>query len=145
MPELIPQAGVIPYRRSAMQVEFCLITSVGGQRWGFPKGIIEHGDTPTETALKEAHEEAGLVGTIVGEPLGEYQYQKWGTTLEVTVFLMEVSRADDEWDECEIRQRDWLPAHAAAERIDRPELSELLQAAVLRLSDELPANSKNRR
>jgi 8-oxo-dGTP pyrophosphatase MutT (NUDIX family) len=94
-----------------------LITSTNRGHWGFPKGIIEGNDTAHDTALAEAHEEAGLQGRIVGEPIGEYRYQKWGTDLDVTVYLMEVEAADDDWLESGVRQREWVAAIEAQERI----------------------------
>jgi 8-oxo-dGTP pyrophosphatase MutT (NUDIX family) len=96
----------------------------------FPKGIIDPGETYAETALKEAHEEAGLHGRIVGEPLGTYEYSKWGTTLEVTVVLMEVSHCDNHWPESSLRQRRWLPASEAIEILSKEELVNLLQRAI---------------
>ena len=87
-----------------------------------------------ETALQEAREEAGIHGRLVGEPLGAYRYRKWGTVLDVLVYLMEVTQVDDSWPESELRSRAWLSADAALGRLDREELRELLRVAVSRLS-----------
>ena len=130
----ILQASAVPYRRRKGEVEFCLITSSRKKRWGFPKGIIDPGETAEETALKEAEEEAGLHGRIRGEPLGEYDYRKWGTVLTVTVYLMEVTAADDDWEEADWRDRAWHAAKDARAAIDRGELRQVLDAAVDRLS-----------
>jgi len=129
----IAQAGAIPYRRGP-EIEFCLITSSSGLRWGFPKGIIEPGNSAADTALQEAYEEAGLQGRLVGEPLGTYRYQKWGTNLDVTVYLMEVSQADDSWEEAAIRERLWVSPAEALDRLDREELQGLLRSALVRLA-----------
>jgi phosphohistidine phosphatase len=127
------QASVIPYRHRDGGPEFCLITSIRKGRWGFPKGIIDPGETAEETALKEAEEEAGLYGRIEGGPLGGYEYYKWGTVLSVTVFLMHVTAAADDWDEADVRERDWFGVEEARGRIDRVELRELLDAAAERI------------
>ena len=134
MPEPIQQASAIPYRRAGGALEFCLITSTSGNRWGFPKGIVEGDDTHEETALAEALEEAGLQGRIVGEPLGAYRYHKWDTTLDVVVYLMEVTRADDVWHEAELREREWVSPDEALARIDREEILALLARAMERLN-----------
>lgn len=131
---VIPQASAIPFRWSGDEPEFCLITSLKRKRWGFPKGIIDPGETYDVTALKEAHEEAGLHGSIVGEPLGEYEYRKWGAILEVTVVLMEVHVAEDTWEESEVRDRQWVTADAARSMLHRNELVELLDTAMERIS-----------
>jgi len=129
----IPQASVVPYRQRDGQLEFCLITSASGRRWGFPKGIIDPGETAEETALKEAEEEAGLHGRIDENPLGHYEYRKWGTVLSVTCYLMEVTAADDDWPEADFRGRRWCGAGEARQAIDRRELLDLLDAAVERI------------
>lgn len=134
MPDVIFQASAIPYRRRNGQLEFCLITSMSGKRWGFPKGIVDPGNSPTETALLEAAEEAGLEGRIIGEPLGTYEYQKWSSELVVAVFVMEVSQANDAWQEADLRERVWLTAEQAIDRLDRPALKTMLRRAIAQLN-----------
>jgi len=138
MTNLIPQAAAIPFRRSGDRLEICLITSLTRKRWIFPKGIIDPGETVAETALKEAFEEAGLHGRIVGDPMGTYTYSKWGTTLEVTVVLMEVERADASWEEAELRQRRWVSPDEALELVSQAELVHLLRKALLVLERSDP-------
>jgi len=129
------QAGTIPYRIRNGRPEFCLITSIRKGNWGFPKGVIDPGETPEETALKEAEEEAGLHGHVVGDPLGQYEYRKWGTVLLVTVYLMQVTAVDDEWDEADLRQRRWCRAEEARAALRRGELRELLDAALEQIAE----------
>ncbi len=136
------QAAAIPYRLRDRQPEFCLITSISKGQWGFPKGIIDPGQTPQQTALKEAEEEAGLYGRIVGEPLGQYEYHKWGTALLVTAFLMEVTAVEDDWQEADLRQRIWCPADQARAALSRDELRDVLDAAVRRLRPQRPPKQK---
>lgn len=130
----ILQACAIPYRKTDGRAEFCLITSIKKGRWGFPKGIIDPGETAEETALKEAHEEAGIRGRIEGDPLGEYEYRKWGTVLWVTAYLMRVTATDDDWVEAHLRNREWCSAEEARAAINREELIALLDTAVERVS-----------
>ena len=132
----IQQASAVPYRKRYGRVEFCLITSARRRRWGFPKGIIDPGETPRQTALKEAEEEAGLHGRIEGECLGQYEYRKWGTVLVVTGYLMRVTAADDDWEEAGWRDRAWHSAEGARTVIDRDELRDLLEAAIERIGSE---------
>jgi 8-oxo-dGTP pyrophosphatase MutT (NUDIX family) len=129
----VDQASALPYRIRGGQLEFCLITSNGRRRWSFPKGIIDSGETPAETALKEAAEEAGLRGEICGKPLGKYQYSKWGRSLTVVVLLMKVRRASSQWDEADQRQRQWVPPREAVEIVDRPRLRRFVREAIKRL------------
>ena len=127
------QASALPYRFRQGRLEFCLITSTGRRRWSFPKGVIDPGETPAETALKEAAEEAGLQGEICGKPLGKYQYAKWGRSLTVVVMLMKVRRAASRWDEADQRKRQWVASQEAVEIVDRPRLRRFVRAAIKRL------------
>jgi phosphohistidine phosphatase len=130
-PEPIFQASVIPFQRRNGQLEFCLITTRKGN-WIFPKGIIDPGETIQQTAIKEALEEAGIRGRILDPPLGGYEYFKWGTTLSVTVLLMEVSDVEDTWEE-NWRQRRWFTVDQARALVLRLELKELLESAIARI------------
>jgi 8-oxo-dGTP pyrophosphatase MutT (NUDIX family) len=126
------QASVVPFRRVEQELEFCLITSRRTGRWGFPKGTIERGESIEQAALKEALEEAGLLGEIIGG-LGHYAYAKDGRSLDVGVLLMEVSVADDHWKESHQRRRLWAGADEARGLLCRPHLQRLLAAALERL------------
>jgi 8-oxo-dGTP pyrophosphatase MutT (NUDIX family) len=130
----IAQACAVPYRTLQGAPEFCLITSLNKRRWGFPKGTIDPGETYSDTALKEAYEEAGLRGEIVDEPLGCYDYAKWGASLRVTVVLMRVAETHDDWLEAGLRQRAWCTAEEAQRRIANANQRRLLEAAVGRLA-----------
>jgi phosphohistidine phosphatase len=134
-PRPIYQAAAVPYRLRNGAAEFCLITSFRKTRWGIPKGIIDPGETPQQTALKEAEEEAGLFGRLEGEALGEFEYCKWGTVLYVTVFLMRVTQADDDWEEAEFRQRAWYGPDEAREVMYRDELRHMIDSAMERIGD----------
>jgi 8-oxo-dGTP pyrophosphatase MutT (NUDIX family) len=119
------QAAAIPIRHNKV----CLVTSSNGKRWVVPKGLIDPGKTAGETALNEAWEEAGLVGTLSSEPVGSYLYSKLGRTYHVVVFLMHVTKATETWPECNLRQRIWVGVDRALDQIDDPGLRELIEAA----------------
>jgi len=129
------QAAVFPFRRNAHGLEICLIRKKGfRKKWGIPKGFIARGDTSKETALKEAREEAGLRGRLVGGAIGRYEYRKWGTTLEVAVYLMQVKREQDDWDEANFRERRWTPFARAAKLLARHPARSLMPTVKRRLS-----------
>src|SRR6516165_7806532 len=94
-PNVIRQAGVL----AIIGERICLVSSRGGKRWVVPKGCLEPGKTSGEIALQEAWEEAGLTGVLEPEPIGSYLYTKTGFTYHVTVFVMLVSEAAEDWPE----------------------------------------------
>ena len=85
------QVAAIPFRRSSSCVEFCLIKSSSGRRI-FPKGKVEEGERPWDSAAREAKEEAGILGTVSQQPLTTFWYDrpKRGTHEMVTAYLLEV-------------------------------------------------------
>jgi len=123
----IRQAAALPVRDG----DICLVTSRNGKRWVAPKGCMEPGKTAGEIALQEAWEEAGLVGVLEPEPIGSYFYQKDGLTCHVIVFLMEVTSESAVWPEQSFRQRRWLSAAKAAERVADPGLRALIEGAAV--------------
>src|SRR5262249_35031825 len=125
-PRVIEQSAVIPYRLCDGTPEVLVITSSDGLRWVVPKGMIEPGMTPAESAGKEALEEAGVLGEVVAGPLGTYEYRKWGATCRVEVFLLRVDEVLDSWDE-QFRTRVWLPVETAASRMTFPALAALVR------------------
>jgi 8-oxo-dGTP pyrophosphatase MutT (NUDIX family) len=122
----LAQAGAIPVKNGRI----CLITSSNGKRWVVPKGIIDPGHTAREAALQEAWEEAGLAGSLRGEPVGTYLYEKWGRTCHVTVFVMDVTEAAENWPECTVRQRCWVSAAEVLKRIDDSGLREVVRGVL---------------
>jgi len=127
------QASAVPYRFDGDNLEFCLITTSSKRRWCLPKGIIDPGERPEETAVKEADEEGGLEGEICGPPLGSYKYHKWGRKLHVVVFLMKVHEARGDWEEAHLRDRRWVHLEEAVEMLSAKGLERFVGQAVDRL------------
>lgn len=121
---LLRQAGAIAQRDGLV----CLVTTRGGKRWVVPKGNIEPNTSAREIALREAWEEAGLVGLIRHDPVGSYFYQKDGLICHVILFLLDVTGQVDDYPEVGQRQRAWLTPSQAASRLDDTGLREVLRA-----------------
>jgi len=127
------QAAAIPFRWKKGTVEICLIRNKSGKKWKIPKGFVDPGETPEEAALKEAWEEAGLTGRLVGGAIGSYEYEKWGYDLTVSVYLMEVTGQEDEWEESRLRERDWSPVETAFSMLKKHPVRPLLDTAAAKL------------
>lgn len=116
-------------------IRVLMVTSRGTGRWVMPKGWTMDGKKPWRAAEIEALEEAGAVGEIGTEPLGDYGYLKKldeGTSIPVQVRLypMIVERLKKRWKERHERQRRWFTLKGAAKRVNEPELRALLLSLI---------------
>jgi 8-oxo-dGTP pyrophosphatase MutT (NUDIX family) len=81
---------------------------------GHSQGVHRSGETRRQAALKEAREEAGLVGRVIGGAIGMYDYDKRGATYTVAVYMMEVLEVRSTWLEKSWRERRWHSLERAA-------------------------------
>jgi len=104
----------------------CLVSSRGGRRWVIPKGRIEPQQTPQEAAQAEAWEEAGVLGRLPSQSIGQFSYDKLGQTFLVEVFYLDVESIRDVWPERHGRERVWVSFEEACCRVSEPELRAIL-------------------
>lgn len=73
-------AGGVGFRKTESGVEVALIAvdSARGLRWQLPKGIVEKGESPESTAVREVREEAGIVTQPV-QPIERIEYWYYAT------------------------------------------------------------------
>jgi len=121
------QAAVIPYRIRKEHVEVALVTKSGGKGWVVPKGSVDDGERPREAAIREAEEEAGLLGVVPRKRLGHYVGVKGNRPCRVDVYPMRVTEVLDKWLEDDLRIRRWMRIPDAAGRV-RAELQKFVRA-----------------
>jgi 8-oxo-dGTP pyrophosphatase MutT (NUDIX family) len=127
------QFAALPWRRRAAGgIEVLVITSRETRRWVLPKGWPMKDRTPAEAAAQEAYEEAGVLGEIDPQPMGDYGYGKRlrdGVVqdVRVAVFAMEVLVEQMAWPEQAQREKLWTSRDQAADLVDEPELRDLIR------------------
>jgi 8-oxo-dGTP pyrophosphatase MutT (NUDIX family) len=119
------QAAVIPYRIRKERIEVALVTRSKGKGWIVPKGSVDDGEHPRQAAIREAEEEAGLLGVVPRKPLGRYLLVKGNHRCHVDVYLMRVTEVLESWLEDKLRRRRWMHVPEAAGRL-RIELQEFV-------------------
>jgi 8-oxo-dGTP pyrophosphatase MutT (NUDIX family) len=128
----IRQVAAIPFRLNPDgELQVLLITSNKTKRFIVPKGWPKKGKSGKKTAVIEAREEAGVVGTALKWPLGRYAYWKRLSNrfihVHVDVYLLSVTSTLSGWQESPKRQRAWLSPLDASQLIDEPQLATLIK------------------
>ncbi|POM75062.1 hypothetical protein PHPALM_7882 [Phytophthora palmivora] len=123
-------ACIVVSRRHLNNDEFLLISSSKHPtHWILPKGGWENDESIEESALREAEEEAGVTGTIVGS-LGTLDFaSQQGKLCRFFGFKLAVTQVFEDWAE-NTRQRKWVSLDEARELLQhRPELVEMVSRA----------------
>jgi bis(5'-nucleosidyl)-tetraphosphatase len=125
-------AGAIIFRREPEKKYYLLLHYDGGH-WDFPKGNIEKGEEPEETAVREIKEETGITDLRFLPDFREtitYFYKREGQTVfkQVIFFLAETTEKEVKisWEH---QGFEWLDYHQALERLTFENARNLLRSA----------------
>ena len=129
----VSSGGVI-FRKNNSTIEIALIAVKGGKVWCLPKGIIDKGESPEKTAVREVAEETGLKGKII-EKLGEINYWYYLKEEEarcrktVHFFLIEYESGDISKHDWEVDKAAWFPINEAMEKASHENEREIIKRA----------------
>ena len=93
--------------------EILLISTQNGRRWQLPKGHIEEGEKPEQTAVREVREETGVTGEVTATLPGvEYWYVEKGVRRihkQVDYYLLRYTDGDvSNFDPVEVSGAAWF-------------------------------------
>lgn len=117
-------AGGVVYRRGVdnAKIDVALVRVGPKGRWQLPKGIVDEGETPAQTAAREVREEAGVDAEVVA-PLEEIEYWYVGNDAQarrvrfhkrVHFFLLEYRGGDVADHDHEVDEARWIDLPDAA-------------------------------
>jgi 8-oxo-dGTP pyrophosphatase MutT (NUDIX family) len=124
---LLRQSGAIVVRLDKREPRVLLVTSRRNpNRWIFPKGHIEKGESAEAAALREAREEAGVVGKSIG-PAGILEYRFLGAAFRVEYYLAVLKKESGPPEKGRVRA--WCSLDEALERLRFKNTRKLLRKA----------------
>lgn len=134
-------SGGIIFRRSKEngQVEILLIQDAKN-RWTIPKGHVEPGEEPKQTAEREIQEETGLQEMKMYNWLGKvhFRYRRAQTLVLMTMHIYLVQGAGDtnklkpeDW----LTDIKWIPAQEAVDKIAYDDIGKLMLLGMKRIRD----------
>lgn len=118
-------AGGVAFRWRDAEPEIAIVSVKPKRRWQIPKGIVDPGETPQVTAVREVREEAGIETELIKliETI-EYWYRsvKYGKPVRyhkfVHFYLLEYKNGDVADHDHEVEESRWVSFDEALELLD---------------------------
>ena len=120
-------AGGVVVRSNGNTLEIAVIRPRGRKAWALPKGHVDQGEVPEETARREVREETG-VDAKLDQPLGEtrYFYSREGRRIQKRVHFFLFRYQSGEIDalapemRIEVDQAQWMLLPVAVKELTYP-------------------------
>lgn len=117
-------AGGVVFRRSAGdRIDIVLVRVGPKDRWQLPKGLVEEGEAPETTAIREVREEAGVDAALIQAIeaieywyVGSHGSERVRFHKRVHFYLLEYRGGDVRDHDHEVSEARWIPV-ADSERM----------------------------
>jgi len=113
-------AGGVVFKKEDNKTYFLLIKPAKTDRWQFPKGLIDKGESTLETALREVEEEGGVKAEVVKKLGASSYFFVWeGEKIfkTVTYFLMKYLKDTGDGHDGEVEKVLFAPFAEAYEKL----------------------------
>jgi 8-oxo-dGTP diphosphatase len=117
-------AGGVVFRGEKDRLEVVIVSVGGKNRWQLPKGLVDAGEKPEITAVREAREEAGVDSEVV-QHLETIEY--WFAGLDggervrfhkhVHFYLLRYLAGDTREHDWEVNEARWVPIDDATRQL----------------------------
>lgn len=117
-------AGGVVYRRGGGGIEVVLVAVGANNRWQLPKGLVDNGERPEVTAVRESREEGGVTAEVV-QHIETVEY--WFVGLDggarvrfhkkVHFYLMRYISGDTGDHDWEVNEARWMPIDEATAQL----------------------------
>jgi ADP-ribose pyrophosphatase YjhB (NUDIX family) len=133
-------SGGIVFRRDKHGRLEILLIQDAKNRWTIPKGHVEEGEEPKQTAEREIREETGLQDMKVHNWLGKvnFRYRRGQTLVLMTMHIYLVQGLGDtdalegeDW----LSDIKWFPAHVAIDKIAYDDIGKLILVGMKKIRD----------
>lgn len=133
-------SGGIVFRRTDKGALELLLIKDAKNRWTIPKGHVEPGEEPRDTAEREIREETGLKEMKVMNWLGKvnFRYRREHTLVLMTMHIYLVQGLGDTNDltpEDWMNGIEWLPANDAIDKIAYEDIGKLILLGMKKIRD----------
>jgi len=136
------------YRGAGDHVEVVIIAVGPNNRWQLPKGLVDKGEKPEVTAVREAREEGGVTSEVVAHiETVEYWYAGLENGIRVRFhkrvhfFLLRYVSGDTKDHDWEVNEARWVPIEDAAAQLAFDNEKRVMQLAGELISASPPVTS----
>jgi 8-oxo-dGTP pyrophosphatase MutT (NUDIX family) len=127
-------AGGVLWKREGHRLRICLVSKKSGRIWALPKGRLDQGETPEQTAHREILEETGHLAEV-GNQIDEIHYYFFLNENQtyyhktVTFFTMKLKQENHQQRDTEADEVAWFDFPEALRRLSYLNEKKILKKA----------------